>query len=306
MENQYYFPDREPCCFVTMFRTQFGERQIRIAFEGLRAFGGAWKDSPICVFLIQPCEVSRPLKGIDNIIFDELKIPAEIQGFPFTEKVAASSQAEKQLSGGFKSMIWIDAGCLITNPPGLFELDETVDASLRPVHIKNVGSMAANPPDPYWQYIYAASDTPLSTYTITSFCDQITLRPYFNLHCFSINPALDFCQSWLEYFRSLVRDENFQANACRDEQHQIFLHQAIFSTLVVKNLNPDRIRLLPATYNYPLHLHAQIPEEQQAKFLNDLVNPVYEDEFDFPKMLNGLKVAEPLHSWLSKYKETAY
>lgn len=52
----------------------------------------------------------------------------------------------------------------------------------------------------------------------------------------------------------MVTDEAFQAGPCRDELHRIFLHQAILSTLVAKQLDWERVRLLPPEYNYPLNL----------------------------------------------------
>ena len=103
-----------------------------------------------------------------------------------------------------------------------------------------------------------------------------------------------------EYFRALVLDIDFQATASQDQIHKIFLHQAVLSALLTKFIPSQKLRLLPPEYNYPLHLHREVPEDRQAKSLNSLVNPVYEDIFEYPQILNGIPVADPLNSWFSQ------
>jgi hypothetical protein len=92
----------------------------------------------------------------------------------------------------------------------------------------------------------------------------------------------------------MVSDQAFQAGPCRDELHQIFLHQAILSTLVAKLLDWERVRLLPPEYNYPLNLLDGMPPDRRAPVLNDLVNAVYEDAFPW----DSIEIHLPLRSWL--------
>ena len=50
--------------------------------------------------------------------------------------------------------------------------------------------LAANEPiDGYWQRVYEVVRVNQVPYTIESYVDGQILRPYFNTHCFSINPA---------------------------------------------------------------------------------------------------------------------
>ena len=94
----------------------------------------------------------------------------------------------------------------------------------------------------------------------------------------------------------LVSNQAFQEAACRDELHQIFLHQALLSALVVKRLAWERVRLLPPEYNYPLNLLNEIPPERRTPTLNSLVNAVYEDAFPWGK----IEIEPPLRTWLSE------
>ena len=96
--------------------------------------------------------------------------------------------------------------------------------------------------------------------------------------------------------RALVDDTDFQADPCRNVQHQVFLHQAVLCALLAKRLGKAQIRALPPEYSYPLHMHDQVPAAQRAVTLNELVCAVYEDELP----LEGLVVREPLQSWLQE------
>ena len=92
----------------------------------------------------------------------------------------------------------------------------------------------------------------------------------------------------------MVSDQAFQAGPCRDELHQVFLHQAILSTLVANRPDWERVRLLPPEYNYPLNLLDEMPPDRRAPVLNDLVNAVYEDAFPW----DSIEIRQPLRSWL--------
>jgi hypothetical protein len=75
------------------------------------------------------------------------------------------------------------------------------------------------------------------------------------------------------------------------------------SALVAASLQPDRVRILPAEYNYPYHLHPSLPEERQAKALNDLISFTYEDLPIDPAAVGDSEIREPLKSWLASYVE---
>jgi hypothetical protein len=231
------------------------------------------------------------MEGIHRI---PLVIEEEYSYYPLAGKVAACALAEEMVGPDIRSLVWLSQDCLFVNPPLLFDLGPAFDASFRPVHHRNVGSPANEPLDGFWLSIYRTLGIDEMPYTVESFLESQRLRPYLNTHCFAVNPSTGLMKAWWEYFKAMVSDQEFQAGPCRDELHQIFLHQAILSTLVPKLLAWERVRLLPPEYNYPLNLLSQMPPERRVETLNDLVNVVYEDAF--PR--TGINVDEPFRSWL--------
>jgi len=298
-----YSPTVEPraheTCFLLLFRSEAGERMARVAVESLRAFGGPLSDSPVWAFVPDPERASQALPGLEGIRRLPLTIEADSPPYPFAEKVFAFAWAEEMAGPEIRSFVWLSLDCLVLQPPLLFDLSPAsgvapADAAFRPVHHQNVGSVASQPLDDYWQGIYQGLEIDEMPHTIESFVDGLTLRPYFNTHCFALNPAAGLARAWWAHFRALVVDEAFQAGPCRDELHKIFLHQAVLSTLVAQRLPWEQVRLLPPEYNYPLNLLGEMPPDLSVPTLNALVNAVYEGTFPW----GSIEVQEPLRSWL--------
>jgi hypothetical protein len=277
-----------------MFRSAAGERLARIVIESLRAFGGPLRACPVWAFVLDPQRAPHVLPGMAGVRRVRLAVDVNCPPYPFADKVYACARAEEMAGTEIGSLVWLSLDCLVVNPPLLFDLGPSFDAAFRPPHHRNVGSLANEPLDGFWLGVYRALGIDDMHQTVESFVDSQTLRPYFNTHCFAFNPANGLCRAWWESFKRIASDEAFQASPCRDELHQVFLHQAILSTLVVKMLDWERVRLLPTGYNYPLNLLAQMPPDRRAPALNGLVNAVYEDAFPW----GDIEVQEPLRSWL--------
>jgi len=285
--------------FLLMFRSKRGEQLARIVIEGLRAFGGPLHDCAVWTFVLDRDRVPHALPDLEGVRCLPLALPETCPPYPFAEKAYACARAAELAGAEVRSLVWLSLDCLIVNPPLLFDLRPapgaaSADAAFRPVHHRNIGSLAHEPLDGFWQGIYRALAVDEMPYTVDSFADGQTLRPYFNTHCFAFNPSKGLAQTWWAHLVALVTDEAFQAGPCSDALHQIFLHQAVLSTLVARDLDWDRVRLLPPEYNYPLNLLDEIPLEHRPSALNSLVNAVYEDAFPWGE----ITVQEPLRSWL--------
>lgn len=285
--------------FATVIRSGYGLSRAQLMIDSLRTFGGEMGSSQVWIFKADPHMTLADSQGEGSTQIIPLDVPDTISGYPFAEKVCASARAEEMAAPHFRSLVWIDPGCLIINPPPLFDLGETVDAAVRPVHLQIVGLEAAQPLDAFWKRIYQTFGLQDIHTTVESFVDQKRIRAYFNSHAFSVNPSLGLMHRWSEYFHGLVSNREFQELACQDELHQIFLFQAILSTLLVTRLDRQRIRILPPVYNYPYNLQKDVPEYRRAESLNDLVCIAYEDRPLDPELMDDISVNKPLRSWLA-------
>ena len=289
--------------FLTSVRSARGKANARILIDSIRAFGGALRDCPIWVFEANSQKASCQDLASDSVQVIPLNMPDTVRDYIFGDKVYACAQAEAMAVSGVQSLVWIDPICMVVNPPLLFDLGAAFDAAVRPVHIRNVGLRVNDPLDVFWETIYATVGVNDIASTVESFVDEQRLRAYFNSHAFALNPAKGLLRRWFDLFEKLVCDQEFQARACTDERHRIFLFQAVLSTLLATSLNPERIRILPPTYNYPFNLHAHVPLERRAKSLHDLACFTYEERSINPSEMKDIEIREPLKAWLSTHQE---
>lgn len=286
--------------FVSAVSTPYGRERAGWLVDSLRAFGGSLGQNPVWLFEAdRRAECHRLVQ--DGLTIIPLQVPEAIAPALFAEKVYACAQAENMAGPDIRSLVWIDPGCLVVNPPMLYDLGADCEAAFRPVHIQNVGLRVDQPLDAFWQGIYAEVGLSEAPARVLSFVDQRVLRAYYNSHAFAVNPAAGILGRWLEHFQGLVRDAAFQRAACQDEPHQIFLFQALLSALIMKEVRPVRLRVLPPEYNYPFNLHARVPAEYRARALNDTVTFAYEERSLNPAKITDIVVEEPLRSWLAAH-----
>jgi len=286
--------------FFTLVRSIAERRATRLLIDSLRSFGGELSRSPFWVFEADPggatCGELVQI-GAQTI---ELQIPDPLKNYPFAGKVSACAQAETLAAAEVSSLVWLNAGCLILQPPLDFELGDAYDLAVRPVHIRNIGLPTGVPVDAFWRRVFtqvALQDVYLE---VESFVDKQPLRAYFNSHLLSVKPSKSMFRRWLTHFEALVLDHDFQSGPCQDELHQIFLYQAILSALIAVSVEPQRLRILPPEYSYPYHLHQDVSPDRRARTLNELICVACEDETLDPDTMNDIEINEPLRSWLKK------
>lgn len=284
--------------FLTMVRSSGERDDARVLINSIRTFGGALSDYPIWLFEANPQAAPCQNLASANVHILPLNIPDTLKPYYFADKVFACAQAEKMAPPTVQSLIWIDPTCLVVKPPVLFDLGQSFDTAVRPVHIKNVGLLIEEPLDTFWQKIYATVGLTEVQRTVETFVGMQRIRAYFNSHAFAINPARGLLRQWLAYFTDLVNDEAYQKAACQDVRHRVFLHQAVWSALLVAKLDPQRICNLPPDYNYPYNLHQSVPATRRAKALNDLVCLTYEERSLDPAQVEDIAIHDPLKAWL--------
>jgi hypothetical protein len=289
--------------FLTRVSTAGQRSRARLLIDSLRSFGGSLCHCPIWLFEADPQGAPcGDLEGADVQILP-LAVPDTVKHYWFAAKVYACARAEELVASGVRSLVWLSPDCMVVNPPLLFDLATSFDAAVRPVHVRNVGLPAAAPPDDFWKKVYETVGVHDIQTTVESFVDAQRIKAYFNSHILAVNPSKRLFRRWFECFESLVCDQEFQSDSCQDARHQIFLHPAVLSALIVTLLDPERIRTLPPDYSYPYNLHQRVPTDRRAVVLNDLVCVAYDDRSMDPELMNDIEVHEPLRSWLAAHIE---
>ena len=294
--------DYSPCVlFVTTVSEKEQVKLIQMLIDSIRTFGGSLQDSEIWIFDSSSHADLCGSMAASNVKTFPLKIDSFLEGFPFAGKVTACARAEEKIEDQHLTLVWISQDCLVVNPPQKHILFPPHRAAFRPVHIQNVGSRWDEPMDEYWKEIYHSVEMEEAPYSIESYLDRVKLRPYFNTHTFSVDPAAGLMKRWLDLFQHFVQDPDFQAGPCEDVRKKIFLHQAVLSALVASELNSEEIFHLSPHYSYPYNLQADLPEQRRIRDLKDLVSFTWEGRRLDPHQVEDMHIGEPYRSWLEKY-----
>jgi hypothetical protein len=290
--------------FLTLVRTTGERSRARILIDSVRSFGGALSHCPIWLFEADPQKVPCSSFESMGVQILPLGVPDTVRHYYYADKVTACARAEDLAATGVRSLIFLAPENLIIKPPLLFDLGRSFDVAVRPVHIKNVGLLASEPLDDFWRNVYETVGVRDIQTTVESFVDGQPIRAYFNSAAFAANPSKGLFLRWFECFEALVNNREYQLSCCQDARHQIFLHQAILSTLIATTCDPKRVHTLPPDYVYPYNLHQSVPPERRAQVLDDLVCVYCEDRSIDPNAMDDIEIDEPLRSWLAAQANT--
>jgi hypothetical protein len=268
--------------------------------ESIRTFGGDLAANPIWVLVptTQPLSIptQETLKQLKTKIIT-FEVDPEIHIFPFATKIVAAAFAEEQAKGQTKRLIFMDSDTLVLQEPTEFLIADDKTLGYRPVHHKLIGSAWDDVLDSFWKLIYEVCDVPSENIfpMMTHAGEQI--RPYFNAGMFALRPERGLLAQWKDVFQKWYRQPEFRTYYEKDQLYAIFIHQAIFTGILLHNLKPDDMHEFNPKINYPLHLHKDIPAKQRPTTINELITIRYEGIFDEPGW-QQLPIMEPLKSWL--------
>jgi hypothetical protein len=271
--------------------------------NSLRDFGGELKDSPIWIlvpegniqFSNQILEKISTLNA--EIVVFEIS-PNELR-FPFASKVAAAAHAEANLMCGSNLLVWLDSDNIILREPDEFLLPGQIYLGYRPVHHKLIGPTWGQPLDPFWNLIYQSCQVPKGQqFQMTTHTGEKS-QPYFNAGTFVIRPERQLMAKWRKSFTELMDKPEFQVFYKTDNRYIIFFHQAVFTGVLLHELERPEMLVLSSKINYPLHLHAEIPVDRRPRKLVDLTSVRYENIFDTKIWHEELSILQPIHPWLN-------
>ncbi len=280
------------------FHSGENNTEASLLSENLDRFSGRFK---YFVRWIYNLGVKDPqaIKFRGNLMVFNPVIPDEIRDFPLAAKIFAASEAEEMAcNSNAPLLIWLDPDNLFFHEPEELILKQHETIAISPVHLKNISSGFTQPIDPYWDLIYSSCGVSSDKlFAVTSLADQQEIRPHFNAGLIAVNPNRGILRKWKENFLAIWKDPQMESFYTKDSRYRLYIHQAVLAATILATCEQHEIKLLPPTYNFPLHVIEKIAPERLPKTLNQLVCVRYED-FHEINWLEILPSEEPLKSWL--------
>ncbi|MFX0170734.1 MAG: hypothetical protein ACFE9L_02320 [Candidatus Hodarchaeota archaeon] len=279
------------------------ETQIFVA--SIRRFSGILSESPIWIFTPRseneiPQDIRKRFHNFGVKVIS-LTIDPEITKFPFASYVFATATAESFVKDKTEILAWMLPDTLVLNEPKHFLLARDKNIGYRPVHHTLVGSIYNEPIDPFWELLYRKCNvTEDKIFPMKTHVDNNTLRPYFNAGFLIVRPEKGLLLSWWKLFKELYPDPSFKEFYNKDEHYRIFIHQAVLAGVILSTMQKQELQELPFSYNYPLHLYHESPNEYRPESIIDLITARYENV----EWLEKVPIQEPLKSWLKNQIES--
>lgn len=278
-----------------------------LTLSSLREFGGVLADSP--VWVLHPDgmgEFAEMESGFLAELGGELlpfTADPEVLKFPLGAKVQAAAVAEKRAAGEASQLIWLDEDTLILSPPAEFILEDKFSLGFRPVHHKLLGTSWGEAPDEFWQQVYQhCGADPEQDFMMVSHAGE-RIRPYFNAGCYALRPERGVLARWWDNFQSSYQAPEFQSFYEENSLYAIFMHQAVLTGTILSSLDRNELKALSPSFNYPLHLHQDIPEKLQVRDVADLMTARCESIFDQPGWKEVLPISDELAAWITSRLE---
>ena len=290
-----------PLIYTTLAIPGKSAQAVIMLAQSIRDFAGELADSPFWILVPEDrntfSENERAGFSKLDIQIKPFSIDPEVIKFPFAAKIVAAAEAEELAQGQAELLCYLDQDTLVLQEPIEFLLPEEKLLGYRPVHHKLIGPAWNEPIDPLWELVYRECAVPEDHLFRMETHVGEAIRPYFNAGMFIIRPEVGLLAQWQDSFLRLFRNPEFTAYYEKDSIYAIFIHQAIWTGVLLHALAPDQMQELSPRINYPLHLHRDIPDEIRPEAINELVTVRYENIFDQPGW-QELPIVDPLKSWL--------
>jgi len=274
--------------YLIMINSEEQEHQAEFLISSIRRFGGIYSAMPVIVVNSDPARFTcSSLVNKANLIVN-LEMPESLRVFPFADKVYACAQVEKMVAGKTDWLLWINPDGLMVAPPVEIFSDTGAWASLRPVHIQNVGIGQSQAIPEYWKKIYAMTDVDTnSLWLIESFVDNKQLKPYYNSGCMAFRPEKGILSQWKSAFETMLNNKAIYSTYSNDQYGSFFFHQAVLSAIIISKAGKERINILPPSYGYPLSLQNRQDFLQKMHYIDEMKVILCEDYQNLQYLIIG-------------------
>lgn len=274
--------------FVACIEGGVLERQALLLFESIRRYAGRFKDCPVYAYSPRAgygisAEAGKRL-GELGVEYNDAVLNTGCPQYGSANRVAAAAHVEA--TRRHEILVVLDSDTLFLREPEEFILPRGCDVLMRPVDLKGVSTTGPlDECDAYWRDLCRCCRVDYERVPWgESFVDRQRIKANYNGGLIVARGGLGVMRRWADFFfRSVAEGLRprpgaavFRAGAgpVGPEAAELWgSNQAALSLAVWSTTR--RVRHLPPTYNYPLHLHEHIPPEVARAVFGRLVHVHY-------------------------------
>lgn len=233
--------------------------------RSLRRWGGAFKDAPVLSYQPRPgyqiaAKTQRALEQL-GVTHSTEPLNKRHAHYPQGNKPPVCAHAERIAATEF--LVFLDSDLVVLNEPTALRLPDNQSIGLRPAD--KVGVATTGPQDcnyAYWQKLYRLLNVDESSVaTVRTTIDQQTIQAYYNSGVMSVRRSAGIFAQWNSNFKDTMRAR------LKPKQGVFHTDQTTLAATLLQQSTP--VTVLPVDYNYPYHLHDQVPHDARITALKD-------------------------------------
>lgn len=281
-------PDKPNVAFVVCIEGGVLETQALILIESIRRYAGRFNNCSI--YALSPraghaisTAARKKLEQLNATYIDKI-LNTECEEYGSANRVAAAAYVERTYP--HETLVILDSDTLFLREPDRILLPEDIDVLVRPVDLK--GMCTGGPPDSfdtYWRDLCRCCDVAYDDIPWTrSFVDLQRIKASYNGGLIITRGNLGILERWAAFFFASIRQQlapyktewRLRSGVSWVDSKASRLwgsNQAALSLAIWSKTR--RVQELPATYNYPLHLHSRIDPSIAAAVFPQLVHVHY-------------------------------
>jgi hypothetical protein len=274
--------------FVACIEAGQLEEQALLLFESIRLHAGSFSDcslyavSPRAGYHISPAG-RRRLDELGVHFIEEI-LNTESPRYGSANRVVAAAHIEDTTR--HEIVVALDSDTLFLREPSSFMLPADVDAAARPVDMKGVSTTGSRDPfDAYWQELCRIGGVDYDEVPWrASFVDRQPIKANYNGGLVVVRSRLGILRRCADLLFASLREglrprrkshrRRTGAGWVDPETGRYWGSSQVAMSLAIWGTT-RRVRELPATYNYPLHLHDRVDEAVSRDVFPNLVHAHY-------------------------------
>lgn len=282
------FAEKPDVGFVACIESGVLEAQTLLLFESIRRYAGRF--SECALYALSPrvgCAISidarRKLDELGAIYIDRV-LNTECLEYGSANRVAAGAFIEE--THPHDTLVVLDSDTLFLREPTGLLLPADVDVAARPVDVKGVSTSGRSDTcDDYWQKLCRCcgvdyDDLPWGE----TFVDRRRIKANYNAGLIVVRSERGILRRCADFFFRSVREQmrprvdagSFRTGAGWVEPAAANLWGSSQAALTLAIWSATRrVRVLPPTYNYPLHQHEKIDGATTRSVFPQLVHVHY-------------------------------
>lgn len=255
-----------PIAFIMCTEGGQIEQESLLMVESFRKYTGQFKTASIYSFHVREQNNPSP-KAIAKlqsfgVNHQKIILNTKYPNYPLANKPIICAYAEQAIDA--EILLFLDSDLVFFSEPKEFFLPPGYDVGIRPEHHKMIGSEGASDPnDEYWQYLYTLAGVRDDNRFVTTTVDQKRIRAFWNSGLVAVRRNAGIFTAWKQTVEKLL-EEGTTVN-----QQNFYYEQSALSATICAKAND--VWCFSSGYNYPIHSHNQMSEEQRRSSFDEIV-----------------------------------